>query len=152
MVTITLLSSSVVMGLLLTIVVWGVVRTRRREPYAPGRKGGADADFDALLARIERLADSQIAWTVGFVALVVVVGAAVIAVLGGWAIPPSAVAAAGVGLAVVFGSLLGWFLFLAVYRAARTKGLHGPMATAVGLWVFGLLFVLGVSIHLLTAG
>lgn len=151
MVTVSILASSVVMALLLAAVVWTIVRSGRPRAYSPGVDEPRRSGFDVVNDQYSRLASSQQVWVVGFLAVVFAVGGTAVAYLGGWEASPAMVSMGGLVLATVFGVLLAGFLFVAVYRVTRTKGLYGPMAVAVGLWVFGLLFVLAVSIQLLTA-
>ncbi len=151
MVTITILVSSVLMGLLLAAVVWTVVRSGADRGYSPTDEGPRGSGFDVARAGYARVAGSQLAWVVGFLAAVFAVGGGAVAYLGGWELSPTMGMVGGVALVGVVGALLAGFLFMAVYRVTRVKGLGGPMATAVALWVFGLLFVLVVSVQLLTA-
>lgn len=151
MVTVSILASSVVMALLLAAVVWTIVRSGRPRAYSPGADEPRGSGFDVVNDQYSRLAGTQEVWVVGFLAIVFAVGATAVAYLGGWEASPAMVSVGGIVLAAVFGVLLAGFLFVAVYRVARVKGLYGPMAVAVGLWVFGLLFVVGISVKLLTA-
>ncbi|WP_254537711.1 hypothetical protein [Halomarina litorea] len=151
MVTVSILASSVLMALLLVAVVWTIVRSGRPRAYSPGTDKPRGSGFDVVNDQYARLASSQRVWVVGFLAVVLAAGGTAVAYLGGWEASPAMVSMGGIALAVLFGVLLAGFLFVAVYRVVRVKGLYRPMAAAVALWVFGLLFVLAVSIQLLTA-
>lgn len=139
------LASTLVTGLIL-LSVWAFVarmenwRRYHSPPTGPDREPGRGADS----------AESVGVWIAGFLLLVAVAGggavllvseAALTGALGTW-----------VGLAAVFGVLLGGFLLWGTYSSARHHGLPSAHAALLSAWVFGSLFVAGIAVNLVVAG
>jgi hypothetical protein len=141
-----LLASTVVMGLLTGAIALFVIRGRAWRRYSP--------DVSAL--RADSLRDGELGpgtMALGFVLLVFVVGGAAVLLVGGFETLP--LPAPGISAAIAIPALLGLLLVGYVvagsYATARSHGAGNAQAALVGLWAFGLLFVLAVAAQLLTA-
>jgi hypothetical protein len=132
MAQVTLLASSVVLGMLVVGIVLLTARWRTRG-YVPD--GGAEAEGTLL----ERAASNETVWIVAFLALVgVALGGAVFYVSGASVPIPGG---AGLLLAALLGTIVFAYFFWGVYHSSRYKGLHRPAALAVTAWMVGMAVV-----------
>lgn len=140
----TPLVSAGLMGVLLVAVVIAVLAGRDwRHEEAGGRRSASSGERASRLVR--RAARSQLVWTLGFLALAVGFGGAVVLFLDGG---PASATAGAAGVAVAVGVLLA-FLGVGTYRTVRFRGRSSAGAAAVTAWTLGALFLLAVSVNLL---
>lgn len=144
MAQIGLLASTVLMGVLTAGVVILLANGRRWRTYSPtalpARRGseGSVTDRPGVLA-------------LGFIAIVFVVGGAVVLLSGGLATMGAAAPSVDMALAVsaLLGLLLVGYAVVGSYSTARSHGAGNAQAIMVGLWALGLVFVLVVAGKLL---
>lgn len=147
MATTGLLASTVLMGLLTGAVALFVIRGRKWRRYSPDVSG----------LRVESLRDGEMGagtMALGFLLLVFVVGGAAVLLVGGFESLsglPSPSISAGVAIPALLGLLLVAYVVVGAYSTARSHGAGNAQAVMVGLWAFGLLFVLAVAAQLFTA-
>lgn len=89
----------------------------------------------------------------GFIAIVFVVGGAVVLLSGGLATMGTATPTIDMALAVsaLLGLLVVGYAVLGSYSTARSHGIGYAQALMIAAWAFGLLFVLAVAAKLFTA-
>jgi len=132
MAQVTLLASSVVLGLLVVAVV---VLTSRWRSRGYAYDGGPETEGSLL----ERAASNETVWIVAFLALVgIALGGAVFYVSGTSVPVPGG---AGLLLAGLLGTIVLAYFFWGVYHSSRYKGLHRPAALAVTAWMIGMAVV-----------
>lgn len=143
MAQIGLLASTVLMGVLTAGVVMLVANGRRWRSYAPTNLPARRDDHVSVADRPGLLA-------IGFIALVFVVGGAVVLLSGGLATVGAGAPAVDMGVAVsaLLGLLIAGFAIVGSYSTARSHGAGVAQAAMVGLWALGLLFVLAVAAQL----
>jgi hypothetical protein len=143
---VSFLASTLLMGLFLVAVVAFVGYAERRDAERPG----SSMRPGAVLSWVR---GSTMAWIVGFLVLVVAVGGSTVLFVGGLLPNPSAQVTQTAGLALgglVALSLLVYFVW-GGYSTARARGYPRSGAAAVGIWVFGMLFVTAIVAQLLVA-
>lgn len=153
MIVTTNLASTVLMGVFLVAVlaVFARLRTHRGETTNGERSAASDlpritedappSTTDLESGPVTGSSAPPIAWVVGFLGLVVVVGGGAIAFVAGNALPQIGTQAAGAVLAIVFGGLVCGYLFSGVYLSLRSHGRKSAEATGVALWLLGLIAV-----------
>ena len=143
MAQIGLLASTVLMGVLTAGVVMLLANGRRWRTYAPTDLPARPEDRVSVINRPGLLA-------VGFIALVFVVGGAVVFLSGGLATVGAGTPSVDMGVAVsaLLGLLIAGFAIVGSYTTARSHGAGVAQAVMVGLWALGLLFVLAVAAQL----
>ena len=143
MAQIGLLASTVLMGVLTAGVVMLLANGRRWRTYAPTDLPARPEDRVSVMDRPGLLA-------VGFIALVFVVGGAVVFLSGGLATVGAGTPSVDMGVAVsaLLGLLIAGFAIVGSYTTARSHGAGVAQAVMVGLWALGLLFVLAVAAQL----
>jgi hypothetical protein len=143
MAQIGLLASTVLMGVLTAGVVMLLANGRRWRTYAPTDLPARPEDRVSVMNRPGLLA-------VGFIALVFVVGGAVVFLSGGLATVGAGTPSVDMGVAVsaLLGLLIAGFAIVGSYTTARSHGAGVAQAVMVGLWALGLLFVLAVAAQL----
>ncbi|PSP96727.1 hypothetical protein BRC89_13330 [Halobacteriales archaeon QS_4_70_19] len=116
---------------------------RRWRTYAPTDLPARPEDRVSVMDRPGLLA-------VGFIALVFVVGGAVVFLSGGLATVGAGTPSVDMGVAVsaLLGLLIAGFAIVGSYTTARSHGAGVAQAVMVGLWALGLLFVLAVAAQL----
>ena len=139
------LASSLLMGTLAVLVLVALVRSRRWYRYSPRPDGEAGVawapDGDAGPPLLER----PEAWIAAFF------GLALLAVGGVFAFVTSPAAPDGllsVPVLVLAGLLLGPYLLLGVYTAAKGRGHPSSVAAAETATVLGALFLVAVTLQL----
>jgi len=143
MAQIGLLASTALMGVLTAGVVMLLANGRRWRTYAPTDLPARPEDRVSVMNRPGLLA-------VGFIALVFVVGGAVVFLSGGLATVGAGTPSVDMGVAVsaLLGLLIAGFAIVGSYTTARSHGAGVAQAVMVGLWALGLLFVLAVAAQL----
>jgi hypothetical protein len=131
------------MGVLTAGVVMLLANGRRWRTYAPTDLPARPEDRVSVMNRPGLLA-------VGFIALVFVVGGAVVFLSGGLATVGAGTPSVDMGVAVsaLLGLLIAGFAIVGSYTTARSHGAGVAQAVMVGLWALGLLFVLAVAAQL----
>lgn len=149
MVDISYIISGLFTGVILVALVTALARARQWRTAPPRLDGAANKRGDGdVAAMVTEIARTPLAWTVGFLVLVFAVGAATFAFVSG-AVSTAVAQVAGIGVAVLFVSILGAYLFWGVYHSARSRGLPDAQATLAGLWVFGSLLIITVILNLI---
>lgn len=152
------LVSALVTGTLL-LVVWGFIlrledwRHYELAPSRPSRGAGAVERRGGERALVERGSvehdDSMMAWTLGFLLLVLVAGGGAVLLVSDVAL------AASFGdwttLVGVLGALLVAYLLWGTYSSARYRGLPSAHAALLSAWLFGSLVVAGIAVKLVFA-
>ncbi|NHN61344.1 MULTISPECIES: hypothetical protein [Halorussus] len=138
------LTSALATGAVL-LAVWAFVgRMENWRSYDPADGTARD------LPRSADASESVGTWIAGFFALVLVAGGGAVLLVS------DAGFAAAVGswtaIALVFAVLLVGFLLWGTYSSARFRGLASAQAALLSLWVFGSLFVAGVTVKLVLGG
>lgn len=143
---VSFLVSTLLMGLFLVAVVAFVGYAERREVERPGSSARTGA---VLLSWVRA---SPMAWIAGFLLLVLAVGGTTLLFVGGLLPDPSAgtTQLAGLVLAGLLALALLVYLVWGAYSTARARGYPRSGAAAVGVWMFGLLFVAVITAQLLT--
>lgn len=138
--------SSLLTGVVLIMLVFILARARQWRTSSTGVNRGSGKHVDDNVATIiVRIARTPLAWTVGFLALVVIFGAGTVAFVAG-------MNGAGVAVAIIFASALGAYLLWGVYHSARHRDLSDAQATLLSLWVIGFLFIAAIILNLVMAG
>lgn len=136
------LASTVLMGAFAAIVAVVVVYGRDWRTYSA--PGSGERSIGETLRAASR---SPTAWIVGFLALAAVLGGGALAFVGGLGVDPGSVS---VAVPALFGLVILGYLLWGVWYTARSRGLGNAQAALVGVWAFGLLFVLAIAAKLLT--
>lgn len=142
--------STVVMGVLLVAIVLAIARrgsprgaqiaSNRR--YLPARSAERSGGAGTLL----RASGSPTVWMAVFFLLVFSIGAGALLAVGGFGVEvPASVVMAVAGLFVV---VLGGYLAVGIYYAARSRGHPGSMAVAEGVGTLALVAMLGIALRL----
>lgn len=139
MAQVTLLASSVLLGLFVVAIV---VLSARWQSRGYAYDGGTATDATSL----ERAASNETVWIVAFLALVGVALAGAVFFVSDWALPIPG--SAGLWLAGLLGTAVFAYFFWGVYHSSRYKGLHRPAALAVTAWMVGLSVVVLVALRL----
>jgi hypothetical protein len=141
-----LLASTVLMGVLTAAIVMVLANGRPWRSYSPTALPARPENESSVLDRPGTMA-------VGFILLVFLVGGAVVLLSGGLATMGTAAPSVDMALAVsaLIGLLLVGYVVLGSYATARSHGVGYAQALLVGLWAFGLLFILAIAAQLLTA-
>lgn len=134
------LASALVTTAVAAAVVLAAVRLGNWQSYVVGRGGGA-------VDRLRRLADSPAAWMAAFIALVLGFGGATVLFLSG------AVSAATIGLALGVGAVvvLGGYVFVGFYTAARSRGRPAAQGVAEAVVMLGVIAVFVIAAKLVAA-
>lgn len=142
---VSFLVSTLLMGLFLVAVVAFVGYAERREVERP-------ASSTRPGAVLSWMRESPMAWIAGFLLLVLAVGGTTLLFVGGLLPDLSAGATqlAGLALAGLLALALLVYFVWGAYSTARARGYPRSGAVAVGVWMFGLLFVAVIAAQLLT--
>lgn len=155
-----MVANNLLFPLLSFVVLLGVaalvlrLRNWRRGPaelrgMTPTRWSPSTSTPSADLAEAFR---DPMAWTVGFLLLVLVTVAGALAAVGAMPIPESAQGLVGTALLVVAAVVLGGFVFAGTYSSVRGRGYGSAPATGLGALVLGLIALLVVVINLFLGG
>lgn len=131
-------SAALMTGLVLAVVV-AVLRYGHWQSYSPTEPGGG-------AERLRAVSESPAAWTVGFLLLAVLFGGAAVLYVSDVSVPGAD--AVGVGLLVAAAAVLGGFLFVGTYDAARSRGRPAAQGVAEGAVMLGLLAVVAIAVRL----
>lgn len=139
----TTLVSTLLMGLVLLVIVAGVLRLRnwRREAPVTLGKRSASVATDVVY--------DPDTWGIVFFLVAVGITAGALVFVGGLSVPGMDGAAVGQWLIAAFGVLIAGMLFGGIYSGARSRGAARSLAIALGTSVLGLLFIVGIAVHLL---
>jgi hypothetical protein len=131
------------MGVLTAGLVMLVANGRRWRSYTPTALPTTRASGEPMSERPGMLA-------LGFIAVVFVVGGAVVLLAGGLTTMGTTAPSIDMAVAVsaLLGLLLAGFAVVGSYSTARSHGAGYAQALLVGLWALGLLFVLAVAAKL----
>lgn len=132
-------ASAVVMTAFVLAVVGAVLRFRRWESYSPTEPGD-------LVDRWRELKSNPATWTVVFILLVFAFGGITVLWVSGIAVPGAELL--GVALAVLAAVVLGVYLFVGVYQAARSRGRPAAQGVAEGAALLGFAVVLAIAAKL----
>ena len=132
-------ASAVVMTAFVLAVVGVVLRFRRWESYSPTEPG-------ALADRWRQVKSSPATWTVLFLLLVFAFGGITVLWVSGISVPGAGLF--GVALAALGGLVLGVYLFVGVYQAARSRGRPAAQGVAEGAALLGFAIVLVIAARL----
>ncbi len=143
------IASALLMGLFLIAIAAAFIRLRNWQPDVSVREAESGLDL------IEDAIYHPATWTVLFVVVALGLTALAVVFVGGAPVPgmampgPDLVQAAFFG---VVGLVFGAFLLLAIYAAAKNRGLSNAPAIAFSAIVVGLVFITIVTINLLIIG
>lgn len=126
-------------GFVLAVVV-AVLRYGHWQSYSPTEPGDVADSLRAVAA-------SPAAWTAGFLLLVGGFGGAAVLYVSDVSVPGGD--ALGVGLLVAAAVVLGGFLFVGTYDAARSRGRPAAQGVAEGSVMLGLLAVIAIAVKLI---
>lgn len=143
------LASAVLTGVFLVVVVGALARSREWRDYAPMQWAGGGGGGSVAGSLLD-LARTPLAWTVTFLVLTVIVGAATVALVTG-SVPAGVARMAGMALAAVAVVVLGAYLAWGVHRTTRSRGFASAQAAAVGVWALGLAVLGAVVVQLVLA-
>lgn len=153
MVAVSPVVSTVVMGMLLVAIVVAIARrgsprgsqivSNRR--YRPAGAAEPSGGAGALL----RAAGSPTVWAAVFFLLVFGIGAGALLAVGGFGVDVPASAATAV--AGLFVAVLGVYLAVGTYYAARGRGHPDSMAVAEGVGALAMVVILGIALRLVVA-
>lgn len=147
------IASTVLMGVLLTIVAVAIARVGNRGFSTAGTSSASGAGGPDTLSRsaaaIGRAVRTPATWYVVFVVLTLGgVGGAIALVTA----PPETVGVIGLGMGLVFAAALCAFLVWGIYQSGRYRGLGSAQAAAVGAWALGALMIAVITVKLVLAG
>jgi len=150
MAAVDFLVSTVVMGLFLLATI-AFVRSGDWRAYSPPEQ---ERSLGSTVAGIAR---SPVAWIVGFLVAAFAAGGAAVLFVGGGLVAggpeltPTLQQLAGLVIGGVFALAIFLFFLLGSYASARGRGLKSAQAAGVTAALFGLLFVVVISVKLLIA-
>lgn len=144
MVSIVYLASTVLMAVFTVGIVFALLRLGDLRGYDVDHEASTDG-LEAFGARLTAFGSNQTVWMVAFLALVLLFGGAVWALLSG-AVSPSMGAAGVVGGAL--GLVLVGYIALGSYRMVKTHGRSTAEAVGISAWALGSLLVLGIAAKL----
>lgn len=150
MVEIANLTSALLMGLLLVAVAVAIAREGRRRS-ALAAVEDRPAEFAGTTGTLTRAMRTPTAWTLAFVALVLVIGGSVVLYVGGGPVPEASRALAGVVVGGVVLLVICAFLFVGIYITARSKGRSTAWGVAEGVITLGLVFIGAIVVNLVVA-
>lgn len=143
------ITSALLMGLFLIAIAAAFIRLRNWQPNVSVREAESGLDI------VEDAIYHPATWTVLFVLVALGLTALAVVFVGGAPVPGMASPGADLIQAIfigVVGLVFGAFLFLAIYAAAKNRGLSNAPAVAFSAIVVGLIFVTIVTINLLVTG
>jgi hypothetical protein len=132
-------ASAVVMTAFVLAVVGAVLRFGRWHSYSPTEPGELADRWDALTS-------SPATWMVVFLLLVFAFGGIAVLWVSGTSVPGAGML--GVALAALAALVLGSYLFVGVYQAARSRGRPAAQGVAEGAVLLGLVAVLAIAAKL----
>lgn len=154
----TYLPSTLLMGLFLIVVFVALVRIRNGEgTTSVGNRSGA-SDLPEITSDVparERSTDTvssetPIEWVVGFLLLVLAAGAGAVLFVSDYSLPTMGVQA-GIFIAAILGGIVCGYLFSGIYMSLRSHGRKSAEATAVAIWLLGLIAVGVIAVKLVFA-
>lgn len=139
MAELTYVASALVTAALVLATVFAIFRYGDWRSYVVSRERPAE--------RLRRLADSPAAWTVTFLLLVLGFGGAAVLYVS------DVVDAATVGLAMILATVLvlGGYVFVGTYTAARSRGRPAAQGVAEAVVLLGFIAVFLVAAKLVAA-
>lgn len=132
-------ASAVVMTVFVLAVVGAVLRFGRWQSYSPTEPG-------ELADRWRELKSSPTTWMVLFLLLVFAFGGITVLWVSGISVPGAGMF--GVALAALAALVLGTYLFVGVYQAARSRGRPAAQGVAEGAALLGFAIVLVIAAKL----
>lgn len=150
MVEIANLASALLMGLLLVAVAVAIAREGRQRS-ALAAVEDRPAGFAGTTGTLTGAMRTPTAWTLAFVALVLVIGGSVVLYVGGGPVPEAGRALAGVVVGGVVLLVTCAFLFVGIYITARSKGRSTAWGVAEGVITLGLVFIGAIVVNLVVA-
>lgn len=153
MVAVSLVVSTIVMGILLVAIVLAIARVgspRGEQIIANRRYLSARAPEPARGAEVLLdIARGPVGWMAAFFTLVFGVGAGALLAVGGFGVNvPGAVTLAVAGLLFLAVCV---YLVLGIYYAARSRGHPDSLAVAEGVGVLALVTIAGIAVRLIMA-
>lgn len=142
MAELTYVASALVMTGVVLAVVAAVLRFGDWRSYAIVGAGDPGA-------RLRRVADSPVAWMAAFLVLTLGFGGTAVLYVSGVAIPGAE--ALGIVLALGAGTVLGGYLFVGTYNAARSRGRPAAQGVAEGVVLLGIFVVVVITAKLVAA-
>jgi hypothetical protein len=159
MVEINYLPSTLLMGLFLIAILVSLVRIRSggETSTASGERSMASdlpsttaSDVPARSQSSDTVSsETPTEWVLGFILLVLAAGGGAILFIGDYSLPSVGTQVAVILLVLVLGGLFCGYLFSGVYISLRSHGRKSAEATAVALWLLGLLGVGVIAAKLL---
>lgn len=144
MVSIVYLASTVLMAVFTVGIVFALLRLGNLRVYDVDSEDSTDG-LEAFGKNLTAFGSNQTVWLVAFLALVVVFGGAVWALLSG-AVSPSLGTAGVVGGAL--GLVLVGYVVFGSYRMVKTHGRSTAEAVGISAWALGSLLVLAIAAKL----
>lgn len=132
-------ASAVVMTAFVLAVVGAVLRFGRWQSYTLTEPGG-------LIDYWRRLKSSPTAWMAVFLLLVFAFGGITVLWVSGASVPGAGML--GIALAALAAVVLGVYLFVGVYQAARSRGRPAAQGVAEGAALLGFAIVLVIAARL----
>lgn len=150
----TYLPSTLLMGLFLIAMFVALVRirdgsgvsqeTRSRVSDLPDITGDVPARSEPTDTVSS---EAPIEWVVGFILLVIAAGAGAILFIGEYSLPAMGTQT-GIFIAALLGGIVCGYLFSGVYISLRSHGRKSAEATAVAIWLLGLIVVGVITVKL----
>ena len=140
MVDFAYMASAVLMTAFVLVVVGAVLRFGRWESYAIGEAEG-------IGERWHRLKSSPATWTAVFLLLSLGFGGLAVLWVSGISVPGAELF--GVALAALAGVVLGGYLFVGVYNAARSRGRPAAWGLFEAVVLVGFAVVLAITVNLM---
>jgi len=129
-----IVASTVLMGLVLAGVFVAGMRRYHRTGYRYEEEASGTGAVRSFLAE-------PVAWTLGFILLVLVFGGGTVLYVGGF-LDPATVAIVGLGLAAAGVIVFAGYLVYGMYRAARGRGHTSAGAAGEAVITLGLVVLL----------
>lgn len=142
----TYLVSSIVMLLLVLGVGYVLSRSRKRESTRlSGQFLSLERDETTVTDQVAHFTKTPLAWTLGFIGLLVVALYAAMMTVSGEGVDTSSMQVAFAG---IIGLALVAFLWFGIHRTLRARGYSHAMSTFQSTVVIGVLLILGVVTQL----
>lgn len=139
-------ASTLLMGTLAVLVAIAVVRSRHWYRYAPSPSRDGEVGWSPDHESRPPLLARPTTWIVAFFAVTLLAVGGVLAFVTS---PAPSTGLFSMPVLAVAGLLLGSYLLLGVYYAAKGRGHPPSLAAAETAVVFGALFLLGISAQLI---
>lgn len=143
------LTSALVMGLFLLVVVIAITRNERWRIYDGPGGNASRSRPDALADYVAEWIQHPWSWTLVFVFLTVGFAFSALLYVGGGPAPEASRGIAGVVIAGFLLILVGSFLFIGMYITAKSRGRSNAWGVAEGVFALGVVFMGAIVVNLL---